>query len=292
MRSPAGWRSGRRRRRSGASSSSAAATSPGSRAGSTSGSVTSAPQGSASGGPTAWWVRGRRWMSTRSGSWSAVRRRCARGRPARVRREERIGTAMTSTTPRLAPVELPSFGRSATRPVLPDASYAGRLARLRARASDAGYSHIIVYADREHSANLSFLTGFDPRFEEAVLIVRVASDDDPAILVGNECWGLAGSAPLPMRRHRYQELSLPSQPRDRSESFPAILAAEGIGARSRVGVVGWKPLWRPELLDVPSYLADDLRSCVAGGGSVTNATSLLIDPADGLRIVNEVEQLA
>ncbi len=199
---------------------------------------------------------------------------------------------MTSTAPRLAPVELPSFGRSASRPLLPDTLYAERIARLRERARDAGHTHIVVYADREHSANLSFLTGFDPRFEEAVLILGVASDAEPAILVGNECWGLAGSAPLPMRRHRYQELSLPSQPRDRSETFPAILAAEGVGPRSRVGVVGWKPLWRPELLDIPSYLADDLRACVGSAGAVTNATALLIDPADGLRIVNEVEQLA
>src|SRR3954453_9842364 len=183
---------------------------------------------------------------------------------------------------RLARVDLPDFGLPGVRPEISAAEYASRVETMRARAHARGYDRIVVYADREHSANLSFLTGFDPRFEEAVLIVRVASDDDPAILVGNECWGLARSAPLPMRRHRYQELSLPSQPRDRSESFPAILAAEGIGARSRVGVVGWKPLWRPELLDVPSYLADDLRSCVAGGGSVTNATSLLIDPADGL----------
>ena len=35
----------------------------------------------------------------------------------------------------------------------------------------AGYDRLVVYADREHSANLSFLTGFDPRFEEALLVV-------------------------------------------------------------------------------------------------------------------------
>ena len=40
------------------------------------------------------------------------------------------------------------------------------------------YTHVVVYADREHSANLSYLTGFDPRFEEAVLIV--GRDGEPA----------------------------------------------------------------------------------------------------------------
>ena len=33
-----------------------------------------------------------------------------------------------------------------------------------------------VYADREHSANLSWLTGFDPRFEEALFILVKAYD--------------------------------------------------------------------------------------------------------------------
>ena len=38
----------------------------------------------------------------------------------------------------------------------------------------------------------------------------------------------------------FQDLSLPSQPRDRSRPLGEILADEGIGPGSRVGVVGWK----------------------------------------------------
>ena len=80
-----------------------------------------------------------------------------------------------------------------------------------------GYDRIVVYADREHSANLAYLTGFDPRFEEAILVVGEAAE--PAILVGNECFGMAGAAPLPMRRGLFQDLSLPGQPRDRRGRF-------------------------------------------------------------------------
>ena len=148
----------------------------------------------------------------------------------------------------------------------------------------------MIYADREHSANLAYLTGFDPRFEEAVLIV--GPDGDPAILVGNECWGMAGAAPLPMRRHRFQDLSLPGQPRDRSAPLADILADEGIGPGSKVGIIGWKTYAHPEQSDAPSYLVDALRAAVGGSGSVENATGLLIDAADGLRVINEVEQLA
>ena len=99
------------------------------------------------------------------------------------------------TTVRLAEIRLPDFGRPEDeRPEIPAATYGRRVDALRERAETRGYDRLVVYADREHSANLSFLTGFDPRFEEAVLIVGPAGE--PAILVGNECWGMAGAAPL------------------------------------------------------------------------------------------------
>ena len=191
---------------------------------------------------------------------------------------------------RLATVELPDIGVPVERPELPVERYAERVEGLRARAAEAGFDRLVVYADREHSANLSFLTGFDPRFEEAMLVLGPTGT--PAILVGNECWGMAGAAPLPMERHRYQDFSLPSQPRDRSLPLSEILAGEGIGRGSRVGVLGWKAYDRPDRIELPAYIVDELRELVGPTGSVTNANALLIDPADGLRIINDVDQLA
>jgi Xaa-Pro aminopeptidase len=191
---------------------------------------------------------------------------------------------------RLAEVSLPDFGRPADTPSLPPSLYAARLDRLRERMEGRSYDRIVVCADREHSANLAWLTGFDPRFEEAILVVGDARE--PAVLVGNECYAMAGAAPLPMRRHRFQDLSLPGQPRDRSRPLAEIMADEGITAGTCVGVVGWKPFAERSMLDVPSYLADELRRLVGTGGVVENATDLFIDAADGLRVVNEVEQLA
>jgi Xaa-Pro aminopeptidase len=174
-------------------------------------------------------------------------------------------------------------------PEIPSGVYAARLERLRGRMEARGYDHLVVYADREHSANLAWLTGFDPRFEEAILVLGPTGE--PAVLVGNECYGTAGAAALAMRRHRYQDLSLPGQPRDRSRPLAEILADEGILAGGRIGVVGWKRYADPLLLDVPSILADELRR-LATGGVVENAIDLLIDPVDGLRATNELEQLA
>jgi len=200
----------------------------------------------------------------------------------------------TSTTPtrraQLADVELPDFGMPLMEPLLPSSIYVDRLERLREKMASRQYDHLVLWADREHSANLAYLTGFDPRFEEAVLLVGAAGD--PVLLVGNECAGLAGAAPLPMRLERFQDLSLPGQPRDASSTLGEILTGEGVGSGSRIGTVGWKTYASRATIEVAAFLVDELRRITGHAGLVENATDLFIDPADGLRVINEVEQLA
>ena len=109
-----------------------------------------------------------------------------------------------------------------------------------------GYDRLVVYADREHSANLSYLTGFDPRFEEAILDRRRRTGD-PAILVGNECYGhgrrrAAADATATCSRTSACRASRATG-RGRSRE---ILGDEGIGPGARVGVVGWKTVRRPD----------------------------------------------
>jgi hypothetical protein len=193
---------------------------------------------------------------------------------------------------RLARIDLPDFGMPDSEPEIASSTYLARLARLRTRGHDDGYDHLVIYADREHSATIAWLTGFDPRFEEAIVIVRTdGADEEPAILVGNECWGTAGAARLPMRRHRFQDLSLPYQPRERSKPLAEILAAEGIATGGHVGVIGWKSYADPGWIEAPAYLVDELRIMVGSSGWVRNATDLVIHPGDGLRVINEIEQL-
>ncbi|HEY8988643.1 MAG TPA: hypothetical protein VIM39_06445, partial [Candidatus Limnocylindrales bacterium] len=84
---------------------------------------------------------------------------------------------MTTPLPHLASLRLPDFGESAVRPELPAARYPERIEALMTRMTRRGYDRLVVFADREHSASLSFLTGFDPRFEEAILVI--GQDGDP-----------------------------------------------------------------------------------------------------------------
>ncbi|HEX9550501.1 MAG TPA: hypothetical protein VF971_05365, partial [Candidatus Limnocylindrales bacterium] len=187
-------------------------------------------------------------------------------------------------------LDLPTFPRAEVAPALPPSIYPARLERLRERAEARGYDRLVVYADREHSANLAWLTGFDPRFEEAILVLGATGR--PVLLAGNESIGLARVAPLPVEAVLFQQLSLPSQPRDRSRPLGTILQDAGVAAGSRVGVVGWKSGPDRPWIAAPSFLVDTVRAIVGAGGTVEDATDLFIDPAEGLRIGNEPEQIA
>ncbi len=196
--------------------------------------------------------------------------------------------AGTARRARLTTLELPNFGAPAIEPELPADLFVQRVDELRRGMRQRGLDRVVVYADREHSASLSFLTGFDPRFEEALLVV---GPDDVAILVGNECWATAGAAPLTMRRHLFQDFSLPSQPRHKSLPLSEILAGEGIVQGSRVGLIGWKTYSQPWMSDAPAYIVDTVRGN-ANADNVVNATALLNDAQDGLRVINGPEQIA
>ena len=64
-------------------------------------------------------------------------------------RERKIG---------LISADLPDFGYPKVQPEVGTAEYDGRVATARARAYAAGLDFLIVYGDREHFANIAYLT--------------------------------------------------------------------------------------------------------------------------------------
>jgi Xaa-Pro aminopeptidase len=156
-----------------------------------------------------------------------------------------------------------------------------------------GLTHLVVYADREHTANLAWLTNFDARFEEALLVL--SRDRDPLLITGNECAGYLGISALHgagrLRHKLFQDFSLLDQPRDASRPLRDILGDEGIGNKARVGAVGWKHFASPHLLDIPSYIADLLRD-LAGRERVVNAAPIFMHAGNGLRSTIEAEDVA
>jgi hypothetical protein len=196
----------------------------------------------------------------------------------------------------LKTVQLPEFGEPAVQPAISRAICESRIDALLARAKAADLDAIIVYGDREHSANIAYLSGYDPRFEEALLVVM--PDRTPSLLIGNEGWGYADCVGGPYERVLHQPFSLPGQPRDRSAALDETLVAIGIATGMRIGLIGWKCFASTDLavgatgIDLPEFIVGAIRKAVGDSGKVRGAASLLMDPQSGLRAINEVDQLA
>ena len=201
--------------------------------------------------------------------------------------------------PSLIEIEWPDFAPVPQPEALGVTTYDDRLARTRLRMQNKGLSHLVVYADREHMGTMEWLTGFDPRFEEAILIIGTVGA--PLIVTGNECMPFLKVSPLVagdlIRAERWQSFSLLSQPRSDSRALKVILAGERIGRGSLVGISGWKYFAETELpgadqaIDAPSFLVDTVRG-LCGHENVVNATALFMSPDDGLRTIAEPEEIA
>jgi Xaa-Pro aminopeptidase len=197
----------------------------------------------------------------------------------------------------LEKVSYPNIGfpREA-RPEVPAAVFSARLARLRRRMGEQELDALVVYGDREHFANLAWLTNYDPRFEEALLVVLPRGK--PVLFVGNEGWSYSNIARLPLIRELYQTFSLLGQPRETVKPLAGLLIDAGLTGCSRVGVAGWKYFSAAEfenpqeVLDAPEFVAQSVRAAIRPGGRVTNETALFMDAEHGLRSILEAEQIA
>ncbi len=189
--------------------------------------------------------------------------------------------------PDFGPVALPAHSS------LPEMR--ARLAAIRAAMAARGLDRLVIYGDREHSGNMLWATGFDPRFEEALLIV---SQDRAVLAAGNECLPYAQISPLVTAGDiavvHCPGLSLISQPREEGERLDRVIARE-VPAGSTVGSAGWKYFTAEDVddpdtaLEIPSLIADLLRS---HAGRVANATDLFMHPGHGLRCTVTAGEIA
>ena len=192
----------------------------------------------------------------------------------------------------LTRIRWPDFGTPDLPPPfsLPEAQ--ARLAAL--RHVGRHYDALVIYGDREHAANLHWITGFDPRFEEAVLIVTEGS---ALLLAGNECLPYTRISPLvqsgDIATGHCASLSLPSQPRGTRRM--ADWLADAIPQGASVGAIGWKWFGPDEVddpataIDLPAFIADPLRAIAA---RVENVTALMMHPSYGLRTRNSPADIA
>ncbi len=190
----------------------------------------------------------------------------------------------------LTEISWPDFDKNASSIIFTADELNERLKLTREMMGKERLTHLIVYSDKEHFANLMYLLNYEPRFEEAVLVINLIND--PLILTGNECVNRFKASPLyqinKLRTERFQPFSLLNQPKDDSRLLKDIFISEGIDQDSRIGCTGWKYFSEKEhpsaeyAIEIPAYIVDTLRE-ITSYEQVVNATHIFMHPDHGLR---------
>jgi Xaa-Pro aminopeptidase len=187
-------------------------------------------------------------------------------------------------TVRLERVGAPPLLVPDERPAIPAAEYEERLRALEQRVEA---DVVVAYGDREHFANLSFLCGFDPRFEEALLVL---AEGRRSLVVGTEGLSLASLVPVDVEVVHCPSLGLMGQDRSTGSSLGDALREAGVGGGARVGIAGWKYFEPGEDLGLAaaSFVVEALREL---SDEIFDATPALMNPHDGLRVVSGADQI-
>ncbi len=172
--------------------------------------------------------------------------------------------------------------------LLSDETMLERKEKTIVQMKQSGYDALIIYADVEHASNFEYLTGFIPRFEEALLVLH--KNGEAYLLVGNEVMGIVPFSRIPATSILTQQFSLPDQPIQQYEELPINLQKANITNDQHIGIVGWKGLYKQgsHLYDVPHYIVEAVKQITP---SITNATGLFIDAKNGVRIINNVDEI-
>lgn len=154
---------------------------------------------------------------------------------------------------------------------------------------------LVIYADREHGSNFCYLTGFVPRFEEAIAVLH--KDGNCVLMLGNEMLGMNRYSRIPSNALHVPYFSLPNQPMMQEKDLKGLFKSAGIQAGMKIGIVGWKLFTssldnNEYLFDVPHFIVTALQKIVGSLQNVRNMTGLFINPDDGIRVTVNANEIA
>lgn len=195
----------------------------------------------------------------------------------------------------LSTVAPPTVWHDLPSVTLSDETLRQRKANVLARMACDGYDTLVIYADKEHGGNFEYLTGFIPRFEEALLVLH--REGEAVLVLGNENLKLAAFARLENRVIHAPWFSLPNQPMSTEKSLPQLLQDAGIVAGKTLGLAGWKLFTgdaddRTQMFDLPAFIVDAIRQAAGPQAVLRNATGVFIAPDCGVRTANNANELA
>jgi hypothetical protein len=194
-----------------------------------------------------------------------------------------IEFAEVGVPPLEVPEEIPEIAAS---------EFEARIAALLA-AVDA--DSVVVYGDREHAANVLFLTNLDPRFEEVLLVI---GRERRTLIVGPEDIGYMPVVPIELDVICCPTLGLMGIDRSDGPTVEQALRSAGVGTGDRVAVIGWKAVepgeWSGAFPPIfaPAFFVDTLREITGRTEFVVDATPALTSPRSGLRTFCSADQIA
>lgn len=170
----------------------------------------------------------------------------------------------------------------------------GHLSKVLRAMRNKDYDCLVIYGDREHGANYAYLTGFEPRFEESVIVLH--ADGDAFLLLGNENLKMAKFSFLYGTVIHVPQFSLPYQPMDPQYSFADIFHFAGIRNHMRIGCVGWKYFpyadgSNESQIDLPYFIVQGLVK-LDPNGTIDNASGIFMDAGIGVRHFCNVNEIA
>uniref|UniRef100_A0A8H9YYH8 M24 family metallopeptidase n=1 Tax=Pseudomonas tritici TaxID=2745518 RepID=A0A8H9YYH8_9PSED len=202
---------------------------------------------------------------------------------------------MYSKTIQLQVIESPKKFIDVAPVMLSDATMQERKNKILTRMQDEGFDALIIYADKEHGGNFEYLTGFIPRFEEGLLVVKQTGE--ATLILGNENLKMANYSRIPATLKHCPHFSLPNQPMDHERPLEEIFTETGLNTISKIGLVGWKMFTsatanNKHLFDIPWFIVDAVKNCIASNTVLENAAHLFIRGDRGARITNNENEIA
>ncbi|WP_407436564.1 M24 family metallopeptidase [Lelliottia sp.] len=202
---------------------------------------------------------------------------------------------MFSKTIQLQVTESPKKFIDVAPVMLSDATMLERKNKVLTHMIDEGYDALIIYADKEHGGNFEYLTGFVPRFEEGLLIVKKTGE--VTLILGNENLKMANYSRIPATLQHCPHFSLPNQPMDHERPLEEIFIETGLNTISKIGLVGWKMFTsttanNKHLFDIPWFIVDAVKNSIASNTVLENAAHLFIRGDRGARITNNENEIA
>lgn len=193
-------------------------------------------------------------------------------------------------------VQEPNISLPETLPTLPAEIYKTRLEQLHTKMKELSIETVVIYGDKEHFSNFLYFAGFEPRFEEGILVLH--ENGDNFVLLGNECFGMYKNMSIDVTPILCQQLSLPNQTMSENTTIIDCLKKAHISSEKNIGIIGWKLFTsdskevNDQMFCVPSFIVDGIKEIAGGSQYVRNITHIMISPENGMRLLNTADEIA